>query len=188
MVFLLLIIASGIAYGAIGVAKRTASEKIEKLKLTNEVSRQQQQAFNELQNVKKDLENKWNLLNGLRSTPPPEDLLYAIDNALIDIDVWFTNLRFDRIERVLQKEELVDTGYFIIVNSQQEDASLSIGTKMVISGGAQNHSALSIFVKKLLAQSIILDAKVLETSTANKNKSKHIDYVIEIIVNSREQV
>lgn len=186
IVLIIFIALSGLAYGAIEVAKRTTNEKIEILTLTNQVTQKQQQEFNDLQQVKQKLEGKWNLLNGLRSTPPPEDLLYAIDKALVDIDVWFTNLRFDRVERMLMKEEAVNTGYFIIINSDQDNESLSIGTTMVISGGAQNHSTLSTFVKNLLAQEIILDAKVLETSTTNK--SKYIDYVVEVVVNAEEKV
>lgn len=183
-VLIIFIVVSSIALGAIEIAMKTTNKEIARLNSVNEMTRQQLKAFDELKLTKRDLDNKWNILNGLRSTPPPEMLLRAIDNALIDSQVWFTNLRFDRTENVNQDPELVDTGYFIVINPDKEQLSLSIGTKMTISGGAQNHSTLSEFVKKLLAQTAVLDAKVLQTST--NNNDKNINYVLEIIVNSRE--
>lgn len=180
LVLIFFLIVSGIAFAGIEVAKKAASKKIDELKLTNEVTQQEQAKFNELQQLKQELENKWNLLNGLRSTPPPENILAAIDEALVDVNVWFTNLRFDRIEKMLPKNSTGDAGNFIIIG-KDENNSLSIGTKMIISGGAENHSTLSVFVKHLLTQDIVLDAKVLETSTTNN--SRYIDYVVEIVVN-----
>lgn len=183
-VLIIFIAASSISFGAIEIVKQSANKKISQLKSINEVTRQQQEILNELQDVKNDLEGKWDILNGLRSTASPEVLLYAIDHALVDSNVWFTNLRFDRTESSVQNEELVDTGYFIVINTDKDKLALSIGTKITVAGGAQNHSTLSKFVKNLLDQAVILDARVLQTST--NNHDKHINYVLEIVVNSRE--
>ncbi|MFK7794515.1 MAG: hypothetical protein AB8B89_04125 [Gammaproteobacteria bacterium] len=183
-VLIISIAASSIAFGAIEIVKQSANKKISQLKSANDVAQQQQKTLNDLQRVKNDLENKWNILNGLRSTASPEVLLYAIDHALLDSNVWFTNLRFDRTESSIQDEELVDTGYFIVIKTDNDKLPLSIGTKITIAGGAHNHSTLSKFVKNLLDQAVILDAKVLQTST--NNRDKHIDYVLEIVVNSKQ--
>ena len=183
-VLVVFIIASSIAFGAMEVVKQSTNKKINELNSANEISRQQQKAFDDLQKIKDDLENRWNILNGLRSTPPPEMLLNAIDKALVQNSVWFTNLRFDRTESTVQNQEFVETGYFIVINPNADKLPLFIGTKITITGGAKNHSTLSKFVTNLLAQAVILDARVQQT--ASDQDDKYIDYVLEIIVNSKK--
>ena len=92
-------------------------------------------------------------------------------------------MKFQRAEVQIEEEKLVNTGYFIIVTPDDEKQSLAIGTKMLISGEAPNHSNLSSFVKNLLDQSEILDAKVLGTSSDKNTKSKSVKFNLEITVN-----
>ncbi|MFK8026599.1 MAG: hypothetical protein AB8C40_00905 [Gammaproteobacteria bacterium] len=183
IVFVLLMVSTGIAYGAIELVKNNTSTKLDELKRINEVTRQQQDELRNLQSIKNNLNDQWELLNSLRSTPPPEELLMAIDRGLDDLDLWFTNLRFDRTEQITPRQDDINTGYFIIINSDSNKDSLSIGTKMVITGGSSNHATLSFFVKNLLSDSTILDAKVLETTTDRRSGHSHINFVLEIVVN-----
>lgn len=187
LIFACILITIVIAYSAIVHAKNGASIQIEKLNAIKEVTSRQQDELNKLLQIKEDLDGKWDLLKSLRSTPPPEDIFYSIDAALRNVEVWFTNLKFERTERVSEQENLVDTGYFIIVNTGNDKSTLSIGTRLLITGGAANHSTLSSFVKNLLIQRSILDAKVLETSTERGQKKSHINYVLEIIVNQNNK-
>ena len=173
-------------YGAIAHAKQNASEKIGRLNSIKEVSPSQQEELNQLQLQKSELEQRWNLLSSLRSTPSPEEIFFAIDKAITDLDVWFTNLQFERSEQLTNQKSEVNTGYFIIVSAGDNENSLSIGTKLIISGGAKNHSTLSRFVKKLLAQAPVLDAKVLETSTRQEKKHLFTNFTIEIVVNQNK--
>ena len=181
---LLIIIAT---YSAIVHATQSTNAKIEKLTIVKEVTSKKQEELSKLQLVKKDLDSKWDLLNGLRSTPSPEDIFYSIDNALKDLDLWFTNLKYERTEYISEEDSFINTGYFVILSADNNKNTLSIGTKLLISGGAANHSTLSTFVKNLLAQPSVHNAKVLETSTQHVQKMAHINYVIEIIINQNQE-
>ncbi len=169
-------------YNAIVHATQEAETKIEQLNLIEDGKKQFKVKYEELLEEKNNLENKWKLLNGLRSTPPPEDIFSTIDDALVGLEVWFTNLNYNRTEQLSEQQSLVNTGYFIIINAG-ENESLSIGTKLLISGGAGNHSTLSKFVKNLLVQDSVLDAKVLETSSKSNQGIGHINFVIEVVWN-----
>jgi len=182
-IFIGLIITTGVAYGALGYVKRDTNTEILKLSEIKEITSQQRETLRVLRDEKKELDYQWALLNGLRTAVAAEDLFVAIDAAIQDVDVWFTNLKFQRAEVQIEEEKLVNTGYFIIVTPDDEKQSLAIGTKMLISGEAPNHSNLSSFVKNLLDQSEILDAKVLGTSSDKNTRSKSVKFNLEITVN-----
>ena len=177
------VLMSGISFAAIQKAKSNASIEIEKLTRVKEFTSMQRETLTLLENEKIELDNKWKLLKGLRQTTAPEELFYAIDLSLRDLAVWFTNLEYERREQSSKEDNLVETGYFIIISPTDENDSYVIGTTLTVSGGAANHSTLSRFVKNLLKQPSVNDARVLETFTDKSRKQRHINFTLEIIVN-----
>ena len=184
--FSILIILS-VTYSAIVLATQDAEIKIDQLNLIEDSKKQYRAKYTELLQEKETLQNKWKLLNGLRSTPLPEEIFTTIDDALEGLEIWFTNLNYNRTEQFTEKNKLVNTGYFIILNTGDKE-TLSIGTKLLISGGAENHSSLSKFVKNLLVQEFIIDAKVLETSSDKNQRIRHINFVIEVVLNQEAKL
>ena len=187
-VFLVLIVMSGVAYGALEYVKHDASMEITKLSEMKAITSQQREKLLQLQAEKKELEYQWALLNGLHSAVAAEDLFIVIDTAINDVDVWFSVLKFQRAEYEVEEENIVNTGYFLIVTPGEEKQSLAIGTKVHITGEAPNHSTLSKFVNNLLDQPEILNAKVLETKVKNKRKASSVKFNLAITINLDEKV
>ena len=177
------VLMTGIAVAAIQKVKSDTAVEIDKLTKVKEFTSMQRETLVILENEKSELDNKWQLLTGLRKTTAPEDLFYAIDLSLRDLAIWFSNLKYERVEQSSKEENLIETGYFIIISPTDENDSYAIGTTLTIAGSAANHSTLSKFVKNLLDQSSVSNARVLETSTDKRNKKKHINFTLEIIVN-----
>ena len=182
-VFIFLVVTTSVAYGAIEYVKRETNAEIVKLSKMKEITSHQRNELRKLKKEKKDLEHQWTLLTGLRSAVAAEDLFISIDKSLQGIDIWFTSMKFQRAEVEIEEKNLIETGYFIIITPDEEKKSLAIGTKMLITGEAPNHSTLSSFVKNLLDQPEILDAKVLETSTNKANKNSFVRFNLDITVN-----
>ena len=180
---LVILITTGVALGAIQHIKRGTDLEIEKLTKIKEFTSKQRETLTALKQQKHELDNKWKLLKGLRSATAPEDLFYAIDQSLSNLDIWFTGLKYERKEQRSKEEKLVETGYFVIISPTDENDSYAIGTTMTITGSATNHSTLSKFVKNLLDQSSVNDAKVLETSQEKKDDDIFINFILEILVN-----
>ena len=185
---LILFVTAGAALGAIQHIKRGTDLEIEKLTRIKEFTSKQRETLTLLKEQKQELDNKWQLLNGLRSATAPEDLFYAIDQSLSDLDIWFTGLKYERKEQRSKEEKFVETGYFVIITPTDENDSYAIGTTMTITGSAPNHSTLSRFVKNLLDQPSVNDAKVLETSQDSKDDNIFINFNIEILVNQQSYV
>ena len=185
--FICLLIFIIVAYSALVNAKQNANEKIDEYNQIKQLSQNQQAKLSELQAIKNNLNSEWKLLNGLRSTPPPENIIYAIDKALENLDIWFTQLNYQRTEQITENNKTVETGYFIIVQSDQNDQTLSLGAKLTIIGGATDHSTLSTFVKNLMTESTIIDARVMETTMQGQQDINHINYVVELIINQHKQ-
>ncbi len=183
VIVLCLIITAGVAYAALEYVKQETISEINKLSEIKEITSQQREMLQKLRSEKKELDYQWSLLNGLRSAFAAEDLFVAIDDAIQNVDVWFSSIKFERSEIALENENTVNTGYFIIVTPDEEKKSLAIGTKMLITGEALNHSTLSSFVKSLIDQPEILDAKVLETSLNRNKRSKYVKFHLAITVN-----
>lgn len=178
-----LILTTGVAYGALEYVTRDTNSEISKLEKIKQITSQQREALSLLKEEKRELEYQWALLNGLRTAVAAEDLFVAIDAAIQDVDVWFSSMKFQRAEVDVSDQELINTGYFIIVAPGNESQSLAIGTKMLIAGEAPNHSTLSSFVKNLLDQSEILDANVLETISSRNASSTSVKFNLAITVN-----
>ena len=181
--FCCLVITTSAAYGGLEYVKRETSSEIAKLFKIKEITSQQREILQALRVEEKELNYQWALLSGLRSAVAAEDLFTVIDEAIQNVDVWFSTMKFQRAEVEVEEENLVNTGYFIIVTPGEEKQSWAIGTNMIISGEAPNHSTLSSFVKNLLDQPEILDAKVLGTSSSKNESAKLVSFNLAITVN-----
>ena len=188
VVFCVLAITSGVAYGALEYVKRDTNFEISKLFEVKEEASRQLDTIKILRNEKKELDYQWALLSGLRSAIAAEDLFPAIDKAIQDLDIWFTNIRFQRAEVEVSENNEVNRGYFVIVTTGEEKESWAIGTKMLITGEVLNHSTLSSFVKNLLDQPEVLDANVLETSTNNNYDVHSVRFNLSIAINLDEKL
>ena len=182
-IFLCLGLLTGVAYGALEYVNRETKVEISKLSKIKEITSLQREELRLLKLEKKKLDYQWALLDGLRTAVAAEDLFIAIDNAIQDVDVWFSSMMFQRNEVEIEEKNIVHAGYFFIVTPNDEEQSLAIGTKMHIKGEALNHSSLSTFVNNLIDQSEILDAKVLETSSGNNRDSNIVKFNLSITVN-----
>ncbi len=188
VIFLSVLIVISVAYWALEYVKYETNSEISQLSKIKEITSQQRENLKLLREEKNELNYQWALLSGLRSAVDAEDLFVVIDAAIQGVDIWFSSMKFQRAELEVEKENLVNTGYFLIVTPGDEKQSLAIGTKMLISGEASNHSTLSSFVNNLLDQSEILDAKVLETSSNKNNKSRSVKFNLAITVNLEKKV
>lgn len=182
-IFLCLILSTSVAYGALEYVKRGTNLEISELSKIKEITSSQREELRLLKHKKKQLDYQWKLLNGLRTAVAAEDLFVAIDNAIQGVDVWFSSMKFQRDEFEVEEENTVHTGYFLIVTPSSEDQSLAIGTKMLITGEAMNHSTLSSFVNNLIDEQVILDAQVLETSSNKNRNSSIVKFNLAITVN-----
>lgn len=187
LVFCVSAITSGAAYGALEYVKRETKFEVSKLFEVKEAAARQRDTLQILRKEKKELDYQWALLGGLRSAVAAEDLFPAIDNAIQNIDIWFTGVRFQRAEVEVPENKEVNRGYFVIVTPGEEKESWAIGTKMLITGEVPNHSTLSSFVKNLLDQPEILDANVLETSTNNNDDVHSVRFNLSIAINLDEK-
>jgi hypothetical protein len=187
-VLITLFVLTGAVYGALEYVKRETVLEINKLSELKNITAQQRDSLNVLQDEKKGLNYQWTLLNGLRTAVAAEDLFVAIDTALKGVDVWFTSMKFQRTENEIEDQDTVKTGYFIIVSPEDKKELLAIGTKLFIAGGSPNHSTLSSFVKNLLDQPEILDAKVLETLSVNYMSDKYVKFNLAITINLNSKV
>lgn len=188
LVFLCLGLLTGVAYGALEYVNRGTKVEISKLSKIKEITSLQREELRLLKLEKKKLDYQWALLDGLRTAVAAEDLFIAIDNAIQDVDVWFSSMMFQRNEIEIEEKNIAHAGYFFIVTPNDKEQSLAIGTKMHIKGEALNHSSLSTFVNNLIDQSEILDAKVLETSSGNNRDSNIVKFNLSITVNLEREV
>ncbi len=178
-----LILTTGFAYGSLEYIKRETNTEVIKLSEIKKITTQQINNLQVLKNEKKSLDYQWALLNGLRTAVVAEDLFVAIDRAIQDVDVWFSSMKFQRIEHNIEGNANFYPGYLIIVTPGDEKISFAIGTTMTIEGEAPNHSTLSTFVNNLIDQTVILDANVIETTSSNNRKSNVVKFNLVITVN-----
>lgn len=187
-IFLSVFLIMGVAYGALEFVKNETKYEINQLLKIKEITAQQRDNLRVLREEKDALDYQWKLLSGLKSAVNAEDLFVIIDAAIQDVDIWFTSMKFQRAEIEMAEVNTVNTGYFLIVTPGEESQALAIGTKMLITGQASNHSTLSLFVNNLLDQPEILDAKVLETSSSKNRNTRTVKFNLAITINLENKI
>lgn len=171
-----------------------ADQKLRALQAQKQVSQNQQQRLEYLSGQQKSLERQWQLLLGLRGGATVENLFVAIDRALLGDQVWFDRWQFRRAGQEVTEQQIAperDRGAYIIILPEPEQTSASapsawsIETHLSIRGGADDHSALSAFVERLLRQPRVSDVKVLNTSLySSSSDSSAISFDISVLVDN----
>jgi hypothetical protein len=139
--------------------------------------------------MKTGLESQLALLRELRSGAAAREMFLTLDRVLINGEVWFLDWEFQRAGSMVkqnEKEQAVNTGYFIIVQSNEDTGTSEawkIETHMNIRGQAKDHSALSRFVRRLFEQPEIKDVRILNTTRARGREM--VEFRLAIIVKNQ---
>ena len=90
-------------------------------------------------------------------------------------------------EVVEQAPQTVNTGYFIVVpagEGRKKAETWRIDTHMTIRGEARDHAALSRFVRRLVDQPEIQDARVIRTAARTQSGTRVVSFEMAVIVHS----
>ncbi|MEE8427922.1 MAG: PilN domain-containing protein [Gammaproteobacteria bacterium] len=158
------------------------------LQVQQKIATQQREELTRREAKKKSYEYQLVLLEGLRSGAAAEKMFITIDRALRDNEVWFLNWEFKRAgEVVTEGPSTVNTGYFIVVPAgagRKKAETWRIDTHMTIRGEALDHAALSRFVRRLIDQPEIQDARVIRTATRTQAETRVVNFEMAVIVHS----
>ncbi|MGD2074259.1 MAG: PilN domain-containing protein [Gammaproteobacteria bacterium] len=179
-------IVTAAAYAAMHHATRKAKAEIEGLRTQAEISARHKSELDQLRDQKSRYEGQLELLKGLRGGASAEAMFVAIDRAMTENDVWFVDWEFRRTGKVVGPEEQTeDNGYFIVLSSGENGANgeaWQIEVHMSIKGQANDHSSLSRFVRRLLAQPEIQDVHVLSSSQRNSKDNRVVEFDLSVNV------
>jgi len=172
----------------LGVAAVNAKSRVEGLQARQAVTAQQRAELERLAAEKAEFERQFRLLSGLRSGAAAEDMFVTIDRASTGDDVWFLEWQFQRAGVIVGEEvRAVSTGYFIVVPEGADQLAaddLRVQTHMTIRGQARDHSALSSFVRRLIAQPEIDDIRIGRTSLSRGDQSNTVSFDLEVVLNT----
>ena len=184
---LLALLVAGAAY-AVGDAANNTQTQAAQLRLQNAITQNQQEQLQQMKDQHGEYERQWSLLRGLRAGAAVEDIFRIIDESLMGDKLWFVEWSFRRAGVIVHGEQRgVETGYFIIVSSEEgatSDSGYEVETHMSIHGQAQDHQALSGFVRQLFAQDLIKDVSVQRTSRDRSSGRRVVDFDITVVLNS----
>lgn len=186
LVGLIVVLAAGLF--TLNVATTKSKSRVDALQLQQSLTAQQRADLERLNAEKKELLQQFELLSGLRSGAAAEDMFVTIDRALVDDEVWFLEWEFQRAGVLVSDGvRTVNTGYFIVVPEGADkpaDDSFRVQTNMTIRGQAQDHSALSGFVRRLFAQSEIGDVRIRRTSVNSREQYDTVDFDLAVVLNT----
>lgn len=153
---------------------------------------QQQQKFNDLQQQEKSLTARLKILKGLRGGPPARQIILAIDR-IINSDIWFTQWRFTRSNKVTEvKSETIQTGYFIIIPKElsqtNKPQAWKMESHMEITGQAFSHSILAHFVRKLINQPEVKDVELINTRLRTYSGVQVVEFKMAVIVDNQYEI
>lgn len=179
------------AITAVTLVYQTAELEAEATRLEEQraVTTQQRNELEQLSQKRQALARQLSMLRGLRSGAPAETVFLTIDRAIANIDVWFVDWNFNRAGVLVPEDQAktVNTGYFIVVpegETGSEGQAWMVETHMTIRGRAQDHDALSRFVKGLFAQPAVVDVRVQKTAMRRYQNGDLVDFDLAIVLNS----
>lgn len=162
------------------------AEDIQRLKLQRAIATENGQQLKQLSEQKDHLQQQLNLLAGLRGGSSAEQMFVTMDNAIPGPQVWLTKWQFRRAgNRVEQNSVTVNTGYFIVVPSGQDNQkqeAWKIETWMEVQGQALDHVAMSEFVANLTRQPEIENVRIVSTRLNQSRQIRRVDFSLEITV------
>ncbi len=177
------------------VSLREASAKIDQqiqyFQSQREISNANRRQLEQLNQQKKNLKQQLDLLSGLRSGASAEQMFVMIDRSLPGPDVWLTSWKFRRAGTPVEaSRQAVNTGYFIVLpadNQASKEETWKIETHMNIQGQALDHVAVSKFVLNLTRQPEIEDVRIVRSSQTEVNRTKVVDFSLDIVVAVRRR-
>jgi hypothetical protein len=180
-------IVTATAYAAMHHARQNAKAEIERLRTQAEISARHKSELDQLREQKSRYEGQLALLKGLRGGASAEAMFVAIDRALTENDVWFVDWEFRRSGKVVGPEAQTDNkGYFVVLSSSGSEGNndaWQIEAHMSIKGQANDHSALSRFVRRLLTQPEIQDVHVLSSAQRKTRDNRVVEFDLSVSVN-----
>lgn len=192
VMFVLITISTSISF-ALDYKADEFQKEIVKLEQNKAISSQQRNALQSLEKDHKKLLVKHNILQKLRGGAVAENMFVTIDRALDGSNVWFKNWLFERAgSKTSEQPKGVNTGYFIVIpeserTNKKQNEAWKIQTHMEVDGGANDHEALSSFVRRLLQQPQIADVRILNTQQRTTADKTVVEFRLVITVNSRYQ-
>jgi Tfp pilus assembly protein PilN len=189
----LLLVAALVIAASLYLERATSGAQAQaaQLKSDNAITQQQQSQLQQLKDQRAEYERQWSLLRGLRAGAAVDDIFALIDDSLVAGDLWFLDWSFRRSGVIVDGERRgVETGYFIIVDENtdpQAGKNLEIETHMTIRGQANDHQALSRFVRALFEQQDIKDVSVQRTSQTDYANGRVIDFDLTVVLNSASE-
>ncbi|MDH3589674.1 MAG: hypothetical protein OEQ74_09740 [Gammaproteobacteria bacterium] len=184
-VFITAATGAGLAY-----ANNNLNRQIQQLQTQHAMTTQQRTQLETLDSRIQELGRQWQLLNTLRSGAPAEQIFLTIDAALDNTAVWFQEWAFTRAGTTGDgRPATVNTGYFIVVPSG-EDAEKApawqIETHIRIKGQAQDHAALSGFVRSLFERGEVRDVRVQHTALRRYATASVVDFELAILLDGED--
>lgn len=170
----------------LGAATGQVRERVAELQSQNAITQQQQAELERLNVQQAEYERQWALLRSLRAGVAVEDIFLIIDRSLTGNELWFNDWKFRRAGVVIDGQQRgVETGYFIVVPADGQPAGdWQVETHMTISGQAEDHQALSTFVRTLFEQQDVRDVNVHKTTMINYGIGRVVDFDMTVVLNS----
>jgi hypothetical protein len=183
-----LVILIGVVRVGLGYGIRAQERELETLRSAKAEALRQKAHLDQLSRQAQELQRRLTILGGLRGGVSAREMFPTVDRALSE-GVWFTSWEFRRAGELVEKDpETVNTGYFIVVPKQAADEperAWRMQTHMEIHAHALDHSTLAGFVRRLVEQPEIEEARVLNTSTRHHGSPQIVDFDLVLVVNSR---
>lgn len=153
------------------------------------MSRIEQEQMTRLVESERLLQAHWTLLEGFRGGARIQSVLTAVDESLSGDDVWFLNLRFQRLVEKVERNRTTQADDYLIEFTNHlagnQPESWSIDTQLSISGQARDHSALSEFVQRLGSRNEVLEVKIARTSLTTVNDIDIVEFNIQVRIDNR---
>jgi hypothetical protein len=184
-----LVTVSIIAYAYLASLNKEVNREVSELQSRQEISNRQREELKQLYDKKTGVESQLALLAELRGSAAAREMFLTLDRVLSNGEVWFIDWEFQRAGSMVkqkEKDEGVNTGYFIIVQGNEDNRTSEawkIETHMNIRGQAKDHSALSRFVRRLFEQAEIKDVRILNTTRARGREM--VEFSLAVIVKNK---
>jgi hypothetical protein len=182
-VFMLLSIS---IYVVLNVSNRTLEKNVVILQHKQQTLANSKDALREIVEKKERYQRQWELLKNLRNSTAASKMFVIIDRAISAGDIWFLSWDFQRTSDIVELQpESEKPGNFIVLSDtagKGKGEAWEIKTRMTVKGQANDHSALSRFVRQLYEQPEVQDVRILNTSLVKT--ASVVDFDMVVTVNS----
>jgi hypothetical protein len=189
--YLILVAGFGVGRAALGLGVQRRSDQVDRVEAALAREQVQQARIAELKRALDEAGRHLRILDGLRGGTSATEVLQFVDRA-VEPSVWFIGWEFRRAGEVVEKDRAqVHTGYFIVLPPEPNAADPArergwlMQTHMKIHAQARDHSSLAGFVRRLVAQPEIAEARVIETRTARKGAVEVVDFELAVALRTR---